>query len=268
MTEEESLSDGISSGAPAQYQRLKARRMAEATREFNARGKSVVRCESCQLASYACICDYRPRCSVRSRFLLLMHRNELLKPTNTGRLIADVLPEQTLVACWSRTDPHPELLQLLEDPTRQCLLIYPEDDSGEGPTKSPTKSLFKTPEPGILAGGSAPTFILLDGTWKQARRMMKLSRWLQHVPRMGFPESLLRGYAVRKSEHLHHLSTAEAAALCLQWAGEVQAADTLLDYFQLFNLHYLATRGCYTPEPTVLHGRLREQAVRAADDGQ
>ena len=70
------------------------------------------------------------------------------------------------------------------------------------------------------------------------------------------PEVLLRGYAVRKSHQENYLSTAEAAALCLQMSNESQASDLLLQYFQLFNEHYLATRGCYPPVISELHHNL------------
>jgi DTW domain-containing protein len=227
---------------------LRAKRLAEATREFRARGASVVRCDDCQLAHYACICVYRPRLQSRCEVVLLMHRNEVFKPTNTGRLIADVLPAQTHVFCWHRTEPDPALRALLADPERQCCVVYPE----EGGRQMDADALLQT--------DCINTFILLDGTWKQGRRMLTLSRWLDAVPRMALPETLLRGYAVRKSRLSHQLSTAEAGALCLQLAGEAQQAEALLDYFALFNQHYLATRGCYQPEITELHAKLLSRA--------
>lgn len=232
-----------------QYHHLRARRLAEVAREFRARGKSVVRCDLCQLADYACICRWLPRLHSASEFVLLMHRNELFKPTNSGRLIADILPDNTHAFCWSRTQPPAELVQLLRDPHRRCMIVFPKDDQS-----APSTPLARVP-------GRVDTFILLDGTWKQARRMLQLSRWLQGVPTIAFPESLVRGYAVRKSEHLHQVSTAEAAGLCLQLVGEDLLADTVFDVFQLFNLHYLATRGCYVPQPAGVHQRLATQCL-------
>lgn len=225
---------------------LRAKRLAEATREFRARGASLIRCEGCQLAVHACICAYRPSLQSRSELVLLMHRNEVFKPTNTGRLIAEVLPAQTHVFCWHRTEPDPELLALLADPARRCCVVYPDLDA---PNIAP--EIWHQSD-------RINTFILLDGTWKQGSRMLTLSRWLDAVPRLALPESQLRGYAVRKSQHSHQLSTAEAGALCLQLAGEADQAESLLDYFALFNQHYLATRGCYTPKMTEVHERMRQ----------
>ena len=232
-----------------QYLRLRAQRVMESTREFLARGKSVVRCEHCQLAVFACICPWRPELKARCEFVLLMHRDEVFKPTNTGRLIADLLPQQTHAFCWSRTEPVQELVDLLGDPQRRCVIVFPADANEAG--SKPRALMTEFPDDGRIT-----TFILLDGTWKQSGRMFHLSRWLDAIPCVVLPEALVRGYAVRKSHQEHYLSTAEAAGLCLEMAGEVRAANALQDYFQLFNLHYLATRGVYLPIAGELHQRM------------
>lgn len=238
-----------SSSTRNQFLSLRSRRLAEATREFLARGKSVIRCDDCQLAAYACICQWRPTLGSRSEFILLMHRDEVLKPTNTGRLIADVLPAHTHVFCWSRTEPDEELLKLLADQQRRCLIVFPEEANEAAANARELISDLPSDE-------RINTFILLDGTWKQSGRMFHLSRWLEKIPCVVLPEVEGRGYAVRKSHQENYLSTAEAAALCLQLANESVTADVLRDYFELFNIHYLATRACVPPQASELHARL------------
>jgi DTW domain-containing protein YfiP len=144
-----------------QYLRLRAQRLAESTREFLARGKSVVRCEHCQLAVFACICPWRPELEARCEFVLLMHRNEVFKPTNTGRLIAELLPQQTHVFCWSRTEPAQELLDLLGDPLRRCVIVFPVDASETG---SKQRGLVTE----LPDDGKITTFVVLDGPGSRA----------------------------------------------------------------------------------------------------
>jgi DTW domain-containing protein len=236
-----------------QFHRLRAICKAASTTQFLARGKSVVRCEMCQLAEFACLCDWVPKIKSRCEFILIMHRFEVFKPTNTGRLIADVLPNNTHVFSWSRTEPAPELLKLLNDKNRQCFIVFPA--STETESKKPRAIFSEIPESKLT-----PTFILLDGTWKQSGRMFHLSCWLEGVACISFSEAILgdymRGYAMRKSHQDNFLSTAEAAALCLRMASEVGNSETLLNYFQLFNEHYMATRGCYAPVVGELHQKL------------
>lgn len=231
-----------------QFHQLRKKCLAESTREFLARGKSVERCEKCQLAIYACLCPWQPKLVSDAEFVLLMHRNEVFKPTNTGRLIADVFIN-THVFCWSRTDPDLELIKILNDDSRQCLIVFPTDAEETGIS---SRKIFAQ----IPAIEKKITFILLDGTWKQSGRMFHLSQWLKNVPCVSLQDKILRGYAVRKSHDENYVSTAEAAALCLKMMGEDKNSETLLDYFQLFNEHYLATRGCYSPVLHDLHQKL------------
>ncbi|HTF96376.1 MAG TPA: DTW domain-containing protein [Cellvibrio sp.] len=247
-----------SSPARNQFLTVRSQRIAEATREFQARGKSVVRCEDCQLATYACICQWRPLLDSRSEFILLMHRDEVFKPTNTGRLIADIFPAHTHVFCWSRTEPDERLLTLLADPRRRCLIVFPEEASEAAAN---ARELVTE----LVDDGKINTFILLDGTWKQSGRMFHLSRWLDAYPCVVLPDVNARGYGVRKSHQDNYLSTAEAAALCLLVAKESTLAAVLQDYFQMFNLHYLATRACVPPEHGDVHARLSRLTARTTD---
>jgi DTW domain-containing protein len=234
------------------YHQLRQTCLANATREFNARGKSVVRCQSCQLAIKSCICNWRYEVEISCEFVLLMHREELFKPTNTGRLIADMFPKQTHAFCWHRTEPDEKLLAMLNDPCRLNLIVFPDDSTADEMIRSVTidEAFIHTHQNKII------TFILLDGTWKQSGRMFHLSRWLDNISCLALPDVTTKSYAMRKSHLENYLSTAEAAAICLDLLEENFSADVLRDYFEIFNLHYLATRGNYLPELTDTHKRL------------
>ncbi len=233
------------------YHQLRQVCLANATREFNARGKSVVRCQACQLAVRACICEWRPEVQISCDIVLLMHREELFKPTTTGRLIADIFPNQTHIFCWQRTEPDSRLLEMLHEPHRINLLVFPDQ------TESANSNRVMIDENFLQSHrGKKITFILLDGTWKQSGRMFHLSRWLDNIPSVFLPDVVAKSYAVRKSHLTHYLSTAEAAALCLDLFGESFSANLLRDYFTIFNQHYLATRGGYAPTITEAHQKL------------
>ncbi|MDO6422332.1 tRNA-uridine aminocarboxypropyltransferase [Saccharophagus degradans] len=237
---------------------LYEQRLAIATREFNARGKSLIRCPRCWLAENTCICAWRPLSTSNIEFVLLMHSDEIFKPTNTGRLIADFLPQQTHAYCWHRKSPSPELLQLLNDPNRRCLLLFPVNDHDLA--ERPREVYHHLP-----SDDKINTLVLLDGTWKQSARMFHLSRWLDKHASLTLPEGLVKSYSVRKSDRAERLSTAEAAGLCLALANEQHNADLLTNYFDVFNQHYLATRGCYAPAQSEAHIRLSEHIAKQAE---
>lgn len=226
--------------------------MARATRPFKARGISVHRCQRCRLAAPTCICRWRVEASLDIDFIIIMHHDEIFKPTNTGRLIADVFPQNTYVYEWSRTSPSAELLSLLQDDQRQCLLLFPSDplelDSVAKPHARPR---LKT------------TLVILDGTWKQARKMFRASAWLNRLKVLPLADSKPSLYGVRHAPKLGQLSTAEAVADALTQCSEIHAAQLLQDYFSVFKDHYLAARS-NTHAPESEH-HLRLEALKNPD---
>jgi DTW domain-containing protein YfiP len=77
--------------------RLRIWRKSVSTRPFLARGGSVPRCDACQLRHDWCACDWRPALKAEAGFCLMMYDSEPMKPSNTGRLIADVRRGVTLI---------------------------------------------------------------------------------------------------------------------------------------------------------------------------
>lgn len=223
------------------FTRLRDQELAKSTKPFQAKGKSVIRCADCQMAEYACFCPWRPRVQSQVDFALLVHRKELFKPTNTGRLIADVFP-RTPVFLWNRLEAPAGLEDLLKDPARDCYIVFPANES-DAIDRKIVQSL-----PASAPDAKKITLILLDGSWKQCSRMIALSRWLDGVPCLKLPDAFVKSYLVRDSGRDDRFSTAEAAISCLLLAGESHPALILQHYFSLFNQHYVATRGCYQPE--------------------
>ncbi|MCV6021113.1 DTW domain-containing protein, partial [Escherichia coli] len=58
--------------------------------------------------------------------MLIVSENEVFKPSNTGRLIADTVKE-TYVYQWNRTEPSQEMLDLLSNDDYQPVIVFPAD---------------------------------------------------------------------------------------------------------------------------------------------
>lgn len=109
---------------------LRAERIARATRPFLARGNRVRRCQRCLLPEKLCLCSTITPAQAKSRFCLLMFDTEPMKPSNTGRLIADILPD-TVAFQWSRTEPSLDLLDLVQNPDYQPMVVFPASYADE-----------------------------------------------------------------------------------------------------------------------------------------
>ncbi|MFL0797813.1 MAG: DTW domain-containing protein [Cellvibrionaceae bacterium] len=222
------------------YHELRKQLIAESTRAFNARGKDVVRCDGCQLRVDVCICGMGQTLAegvgLGCDLVLLMHKKEFYKPTNSGRLLVDLFPDNSHVFCWSRLEPQAELLALLEDPQRQCCILFPGDDDDPRVSYQWPQAIGQEPE------AKRPTLIILDGTWKQARRMFNLSPYLAGLPVISVEHKLTSSYFTRQAAHWHYLSTAESVGLALQQLNSPAASKAVLAYFAEFNRRYAAIR--------------------------
>lgn len=152
----------------------------------------------------------------------------MFKPSNTGWLIADVVRDN-FAFIWSRTEIDPQLIKLLSDPQWQPYLVFPGEYVAP---ERVTHTVEATSE-------KRPLFILLDATWTEARKIFRKSPYFDGFPILSLlPEKLSR-YRLRRSTRSEHLCTAEVAALCLDLAGDVDAASALDAYFDVFSQHYL-----------------------------
>ncbi|MDN6296624.1 MAG: DTW domain-containing protein [Halomonas sp.] len=228
---------------------------------FKARGSFVVRCESCNLPALNCLCPYRVSARSRIQVWLITHRMEHYKPTNTGRLIGDVL-DDTRVFTWHRTEPDAELLALLDDPRYAPFVVFPDDqpdyDSGRVVGIDAVTS--------AQAAGKVAVYILLDGTWRQARRIFRKSPYLDRLPVLPLRTTRETRYRLRKPASSDHLCTAEVAAELLRQGGDANAADVLDDYFDAFNQSYAASRGhrkIDTPGPAMQRLLARKSPARS-----
>jgi DTW domain-containing protein len=217
---------------------LRAARLARSAKPFLARGGfKRERCAGCRLVPSHCLCALRPSVPTRAGVCLLMADIEPLKPSNTGWLIADVVVD-TFAFGWARTQTDPALLALLSDPQWQPYVVFP----GEYAAPGRVVHTVQPPDTHGAETGKRPLFILLDGTWAEARKMFGRTPCLNHLPVLSLQPGQISQYKLRRSRRDDHFCTSEVAALCLNLAGEHVAEKTLVAYLDVFTHHYLQAR--------------------------
>ncbi len=210
------------------------------------------RCAGCRLIPSHCLCARRPVVPTRAGVCLVMAEFEPLKPSNTGWLVADVVPD-TMAFRWSRTEVDPALLALLADPAWQPVVVFP------GEFAAPERVVTSLPPPAVDANDRRPLFVLLDGTWAEARKMFRKSPCLDRLPVLSLQPEQLSRYRLRRSSHDHHFCTSEVAALCLALAGDEHAAQTLEAWLDVFGTRYIAAKQSVPPDiDDDAHRRLHE----------
>ncbi len=210
-------------------------RKSISTTVYNSRGWKVKRCEKCRIGLSHCICELTPKVKSNAGFLLLMYDTEILKPSNTGKLIADVVPD-TYAFLWSRTEENKKLLSLLDDDQWQPFVVFPEQYADDG--REVINDTVK------VNTGKRPLFIMLDGSWREAKKMFRKSPYLNKFPVVSFnPDmtennELISRYQIRQAVVSNQFATAEVAARVLDMFGEQTNANLLDLWFDVFNYQY------------------------------
>ncbi|WP_284192893.1 tRNA-uridine aminocarboxypropyltransferase [Vibrio zhanjiangensis] len=179
-------------------------------------------CPECQLR-YNCICEYLPSIEINAHIALLMHENELTRDTNTGQWLLKST-QTTSQHIWQRKRPCSRLMALITHPNYQPLLLFPEKHS----------QLINNAIWLSQSQGKKPLFIIIDGTWQEARKIVRKSPWLNDIPKVHIKTSRPSSYQLRRNQELGNLCTLEVGAEIIQALGDKSSAEKL----RLFLGHY------------------------------
>jgi DTW domain-containing protein YfiP len=156
-------------------------------------------CGRCGRPQVGCYCSAVTPVETRTRVLLLQHPREHGKAVNTARIAALALPAATLHVGvdFSRLDA---VSAVLDDPSRPAILLYP----GPG-----VRDLAEDPPVGPV------TLVVIDGTWHQARALIRKNPRIAALPRYAFQPPAPSQYRIRKEPTPECVSTIEALAYAL-----------------------------------------------------
>jgi len=136
-------------------------------------------------------------------FLLIVHPREARNPVGTARMAHRFLRDSTWLECaGKRLDQNARFRAWLESRPGRVSVLYP------GPGALAVKEWRETrTEAGAPARRAV---IILDGTWAQARQMMRQSQLLQSLPLLSFQTERRSAYEIREQPRALCLSSLEA----------------------------------------------------------
>lgn len=141
-----------------------------------------------------CLCRELVALPTRTRVLVLLHRVERYRTTNTGRIATLALGNSQL-RDWNLLDV-PNDPEGLEGPG--VYLLYPGEESRELTPETPVRTL-----------------VVPDATWKRTRRMVNRSEELARLPRLRLPAGEPSAFRLRTNRHPGSVCTLEAVARAL-----------------------------------------------------
>jgi DTW domain-containing protein YfiP len=162
------------------------------------RANAAFRCDRCHLHDSLCVCALIPRLETRTRVVLIIHRYEDRKPTNTGRLATECLTNSAVIVRGHET--HPDT-PLDFGPDVEPVVLFPY------PGARPLTDYASSPRP--------VTLVVPDGNWRQASKVYKRVPGLRDVPYVTLPPGRASHYRLRAEVHEKGMSTLEAIARAL-----------------------------------------------------
>jgi DTW domain-containing protein YfiP len=213
------------------------------------RNNAASRCERCRMHSSLCVCPLVPTVETRTRVVLVIHRAEDRKPTNTGRLALLAMPNSEVVV-RGRAEERTDALAL--PVTTRPLFLFPHEDA------VPLRSVVRVP------GDDRPvTLVVPDGNWRQASKVRNRVAGMRDVTCVSLPVGAPSTYRLRSEAHAFGLATIEAIAraLCLlEEARGPEVERALLHVFRAMVERTLWSRGEYATEDVT--GGIPDGALR------
>ena len=166
------------------------------------RNNAASRCVRCRMHQSLCVCALIPTLATRTRLVLVIHRAEDRKPTNTGRLAAEAMPNSRVIVRGRAAEPIDDFA--MNAGTRP-LFLFPHEDA------VPLASMA------TVAGDDRPvTLIVPDGNWRQASKVRNRVAGMKDVPCVSLPIGEPSIYRLREEAHPFGLATVEAIARSLR----------------------------------------------------
>lgn len=159
-----------------------------------------INCAQCLRPEAQCLCAYLPRLESRWQVLILRHSSEAKHALNTARLAVLGLKQCRLMD----GEVFAQLPALLAEPGWQNWLLFPDASA-------------QLVEQGVASeAGQQQRLIVLDGSWRKAKRLLHCNPCLAALPRLSFATPPPSRYRLRKVPAAEALSTIEAITYALE----------------------------------------------------
>ena len=194
-------------------------------------------CTRCLRAGSVCLCEGIRPFRTSFQVVLLQHPKERKNSIGTARFTHLTLTNSRLIA-GAEFESHPEVTEILSDPANYPTVLYPGESSVN---VSENRAAFLGSIP--LGSDGKPrrlVVFVIDGTWSQARGMIRRSPRLAALPRVSFSIEQLSQYKVRKQPSEYCLSTVEAVARLVKILDPAAPTETLIETFARVVDHQLA----------------------------
>ncbi|MGB7950285.1 MAG: tRNA-uridine aminocarboxypropyltransferase, partial [Candidatus Binatia bacterium] len=161
------------------------------------------RCRRCRRPLTGCYCSVVNAFESWPRFVVLTHPKEARHSFGTGRMVCLCI-ENSLSIEGVDFSENPDANRIIQDPGLFSVVLYP----GPGATNLSRATVHERAV--LVPAGIELNVFVVDGTWKSARKMIRLSQNLQRLPFVCFDPPSPSTFRIRRQPRAEFYSTIEA----------------------------------------------------------
>lgn len=150
--------------------------------------------------------------------MVVQHPRERDNAIGTAWMVERCLGAERIVGV--ELDGDPALDRALSDPAAPAILLAPGPDAIDLAARPPAGPV---------------TLVVVDGTWAQARKLLRVNRRLAALPRYAFAPAQPSQYRIRREPAEHCVSTIEATVAALEHLEPIRGGSSVADVLQGFH---------------------------------
>lgn len=183
-------------------------------------------CNNCGLPTINCICNKVTTVETKAKIWILSSQKELTRASNTARILKLVNGYSTEIFTWERTNEPVELIKKINSNEYDVYLLFPVNDEN------------RSREVEFVKSKKTPAFIIIDGTWNEAKKIFRKSPYLNEVPMLTLKPENNSSFILRRGVEEGSLCTIETSIEVLKMNGEKREANDINSIFSLFQENY------------------------------
>ncbi|NVK39352.1 MAG: DTW domain-containing protein [Gammaproteobacteria bacterium] len=176
-------------------------------------------CEGCQRPQAVCLCPHLVSLKAPCELVILQHPSEQKQALATVPILKQCISP---IDVWVGEDfsGHPKLQALLEKP-QTCRILFPSEESDN----------WSLDDPALAVQANIQYLIIIDGTWRKAKRIWHMNPWLHELPCAQLTDIPKTQYQIRSSSIEGGVSTLEAVSFACEY---LTGSNTFRDLMKPF----------------------------------
>lgn len=154
------------------------------------------------------MCKYVSAIETKTKFVLLMHPKEFQKTKNGTGHFTNLNLKNSELFIGIDFNNHKKINDLLNDPSKNCYVLYPGIDS------------IKLNNESIKDENKSNVIFIIDSTWPCSKKILRVSKNISALPKISFEHNKSSIFKIKTQPNIACLSTIESTKTILEFLNK------------------------------------------------